>query len=232
MRANAIIVAAGAGARMGGGVPKPFIPLLGRALILHTLERFLHSRTVSKVIVVVSTAEMEKCQQLVRRDPLLRQLNCSFQAGGRRRQDSVAQGLTRLEDCDVVAVHDGARPFVSPGLIDRCVDAARTEGAVVVGLRVKDTVKIVTDQGLVRATPARQSLWQIQTPQAFQTEIIREAYRRAAEEQADATDDSMLVEKLGHPVRVLEGEETNIKITVPQDLLIAEALLRGGRIAL
>jgi 2-C-methyl-D-erythritol 4-phosphate cytidylyltransferase len=136
------------------------------------------------------------------------------------------------QDCDVVTVHDGARPFVSPGLIDRCVDAARTEGAVVVGLRAKDTVKIVTDQGLVRATPARESLWQIQTPQAFQTEIIREAYRRGAEEQADATDDSMLVEQLGYPVRVLEGEETNIKITVPQDILIAEALLRGGRIPL
>jgi 2-C-methyl-D-erythritol 4-phosphate cytidylyltransferase len=160
-------------------------------------------------------------------------LNCSFQAGGLRRQDSVARGLARLEqDCDVVAVHDGARPFVSPGLIDRCVHAARTEGAVVVGLRAKDTVKIVTDQGLVRTTPARESLWQIQTPQAFQTEIIREAYRRAAEEQTDATDDSMLVEKLGHPVRVLEGEETNIKITVPEDLLIAEALLQGGRIPL
>jgi 2-C-methyl-D-erythritol 4-phosphate cytidylyltransferase len=218
---------------MGGGLPKLFIPLLGRALILHTLERFFHSRTVSKVIVVVSAAEMEKCQQLVRLDPQLRRLDCSFQAGGRLRQDSVAQGLTRLEqDCDVVAVHDGARPFVSPGLIDRCVDAARTEGAVVVGLRAKDTVKIVTAQGLVRATPARESLWQIQTPQAFQTEIIREAYGRAAEKPGDATDCSMLVEKLGHPVRVLEGEETNIKITVPQDLLIAEALLRGGRIPL
>lgn len=218
---------------MGGGVPKPFIPLLGRELILHTLERFCRSRTVSKIIVVVAAAEMAKCRELVRLDPRVRRLNCSFQAGGRRRQDSVAQALTRLDkDCDVVVVHDGARPFVSPELIDRCVDAARAEGAAVVGLRAKDTLKVVTDQGLVSATPARESLWQIQTPQAFQTEMLREAHRRAAEERTEATDDSMLVERLGRPVRVLEGEETNIKITVPQDLLIAEALLRAGQIRL
>jgi 2-C-methyl-D-erythritol 4-phosphate cytidylyltransferase len=176
---------------------------------------------------------MEKCRRLVRLDAQVCRLNCCFQAGGRRRQDSVAQGLILLEEgCEVVVVHDGARPFVSPGLIDRCVAAARADGAAVAGLRPKDTIKIVTDEGLVRSTPARKSLRQIQTPQAFQTEIIREAYRGAAEEQTDATDDSMLVEKLGHPVRVLEGEETNIKITVPEDLLIAEALLRGGRIPL
>jgi 2-C-methyl-D-erythritol 4-phosphate cytidylyltransferase len=133
-------------------------------------------------------------------------------------------------DCEVVVIHDGARPFVSPGLIDQCVEKAFTEGAVVVGMPVRDTIKVVAAGQRVRETPPRESLWEIQTPQVFRVELIREAYLRAAREGIEATDDAMLVERLGATVSVLEGERTNIKITFLEDFLFGEALLSDGRI--
>lgn len=228
MRVNAVIVAAGEGKRMGEKVPKPFLPLGGRPLILHTLSRFAASQ-VRKVIVVAAGRELSRCQKLIRSDLQLGGLKCVFQAGGRRRQDSVSEGLTRLDtDCEVVVIHDGVRPFVSPRLIDRCVEEAFQKGAVVVGVPVRDTIKVVSADRQVRETPSRDSLREIQTPQAFRTEIIREAFRRAARDGAEATDDAMLVESLGKSVALLEGQRTNIKITLPEDLLFAEALLRAG----
>jgi 2-C-methyl-D-erythritol 4-phosphate cytidylyltransferase len=131
----------------------------------------------------------------------------------------------------VVVIHDGVRPFISSRLIDRCVEVALQEGAVVVGVPVRDTIKVVSEDRRIRETPPRDSLWEIQTPQAFRTEIIREAFRHAACEGAEATDDAMLVERLGKKVAVLEGQRTNIKITIPEDLVIAEALLREGLVS-
>jgi 2-C-methyl-D-erythritol 4-phosphate cytidylyltransferase len=233
MRVNAIIVAAGEGRRIGGEIPKPFLPIGGRPMILHTLNRFAESQTVRRVILVTAKKELSRCRELIQSDPTLRRLESVLQTGGLRRQDSVSQGLERLdEDCDVVVIHDGARPFVSPHLIDRCVEVASREGAVVAGIPVRSTIKIVSAKREVQETPPRSSLWEIQTPQAFRGEIIREAYRRAAEEGIEATDDAMLVERLGKKVKVIEGAPTNVKITLPEDLLWAEALLREGRILL
>lgn len=231
MRVNAVIVAAGEGKRMGEKVPKPFLPLGGRPLILHTLRRFAASQ-VRKVIVVAAGRELSRCQEFIQSDLQLGGLECVFQTGGQRRQDSVSEGLARLDtDCEVVVIHDGVRPFVSPSLIDRCVEKAFQKGAVVVGVPVRDTIKVVSVDRQVRETPSRDSLWEIQTPQAFRTEIIREAFRHAAIEGVEATDDAMLVESLGKSVALLEGERTNIKITVPEDLLFAEALLRAGLVS-
>lgn len=231
MRVNAVVVAAGEGARMGEGVPKPFLILAGAPLILHTLARFAETRTVRRVILVAAEKDLAKCQDLVRNAPRLRGLECVFQSGGPRRQDSVGRGLARLDaDCQVVVVHDGARPLVSSGLIDRCVAAAFAEGAVVVGVPARNTIKIVPADRHVRATLDRETLWEIQTPQAFRVEVVLEAHRRAADEGAEATDDAALVERLGKPVAVLEGERTNIKITFPEDLVFAEALLREKRL--
>ncbi|MEK7783786.1 MAG: 2-C-methyl-D-erythritol 4-phosphate cytidylyltransferase [Candidatus Binatota bacterium] len=228
MRVNAVIVAAGEGTRMGGKVSKPFLSLGGRPLILHTLSRFAASQ-VRKVVLVTAEGAISKCQELVRSDHHLGGLEFVFQSGGRRRQDSVGQGLARLDpDCEVVVIHDGARPFVSPQLIDQCVEVASREGAAVVGVPVQNTIKVVSADRRVRETPARDTLWEIYTPQAFQIEIIRDAFRRAAREDAEATDDATLVERLGKRVVVLEGQRTNIKITVPEDLLFAGALLREG----
>ena len=228
MRVNAVIVAAGEGRRMGGQLPKPFLLLAGHPLILHTLGRFASS-LVRKVILVAAEKELPRCRELLASDPRLQSLELTVQAGGMRRQDSVHRGLTRLDpDCEVVVIHDGARPFVSPQLIDRCVETASRDGAVVVGVPARDTIKRVTDDRLVEETPPRDFLWEMQTPQVFRSEMIREAYDRAQREGAEATDDAALVERLGMRVRLLEGERTNIKITLPQDLLLAEAMIREG----
>ena len=128
-------------------------------------------------------------------------------------------------------IHDGARPFVSAGLIDRCVQAAAEKGAVVVGLPVRDTVKVVSPNGLIRSTPERSALWEIQTPQVFRRELIVAAHERAQSENAQVTDDAMVVERIGEPVYVLEGERYNFKITVPEDIWLAEALIRAGKLA-
>ena len=231
MQVNALIVAAGEGKRIGSAFPKPFLPIGDRPMILHTLRRFDESRTVRKVVLLTAEKEISRCQELVRSDSQLRGLECIIRPGGLRRQDSVSQGLTQLDaDCEVVIIHDGVRPFVSSRLIDRCVEVAFKEGAVIVGVPVRDTIKVISTDRLVRETPPRNSLWQIQTPQVFRTEIIREAYRQAVREGTEATDDAMLVERLGKNVTLLEGQTTNIKITVPEDILFAEALLREGQV--
>ena len=123
-----------------------------------------------------------------------------------------------------MAIHDGARPFVSSSLIDRCVDEAYRVGAVVIGVPVRDTIKVVSEEHWVQATPARNTLWEIQTPQVFRKEVIVEAHDWGVRQAIEATDDAMLVERIGKPVFLLEGERTNIKITVPEDILLAEAL--------
>jgi 2-C-methyl-D-erythritol 4-phosphate cytidylyltransferase len=181
--------------------------------------------------LVTAAQQQSKFERIVRADRRLSALDCVFQSGGPRRQDSVREGLKRVdEDCEIVIVHDAARPFVSPLLIDRCVAAARTEGAVVVGIPVRDTIKIVSSSRRVESTPPRDFLWEIQTPQAFRAEILREAHRSAERDGIEATDDAMLVERLGQSVTVLEGDRSNIKITTPEDLLLAEVLIREGRV--
>jgi 2-C-methyl-D-erythritol 4-phosphate cytidylyltransferase len=224
MRVNAIIVAAGEGKRMGAGAPKPLLLLAGKAVLLHTLERFVAS-SVSKAVVVVSERERSKFERLLGAAKLGR-LEWTLQNGGARRQDSVACGLAAVDsDCEIVVVHDAVRPLVSPALIDRCVEAAAKDGAAVAGVPVADTIKVVSRERLIDSTPPRDALWAIQTPQAFRLALLRDAHRRAATDRVEATDDAMLVERLGAKVVVVEGERRNLKITTPEDLAIAEALL-------
>ena len=134
-------------------------------------------------------------------------------------------------DAALVVIHDGARPLVSPGLIDRCCEAAYGKGAVVVGLPARDTIKVVSHERWVQSTPLRDGLWEIQTPQAFRRELIVAAHDWAQREEVKASDDATLVERIGNPVFVMDGEKTNIKITVPEDLWLAETLVREGRVA-
>jgi len=230
MQVTAIIVGAGEGKRMGGLVPKSFLPIAGRPLVLHALDRFFSARSIEKVILVVAGTEMQRSQALMQSDLNLSHRPWTLQVGGATRQESVRRGLEQLDsDCEIVVIHDAARPFVSASLIDRCVDEACRVGAVVVGVPVRDTIKVVSDEHWVQATPARNSLWEIQTPQVFRKELIVEAHDRAVRQAIDATDDSTLVEQMGKAVLVLQGETTNIKITTPEDILLAEALLREGR---
>jgi 2-C-methyl-D-erythritol 4-phosphate cytidylyltransferase len=230
MQVTAIIVGAGEGKRMGGPVPKSFLPIGGRPLVLRALDRFFLARSVEKVILVVAGTEMQRSQALMQNDLNLSHRPWALQVGGATRQKSVRRGLEKLDsDCEIVVIHDAARPLVSASLIDRCVDEASRVGAVVVGLPVKDTIKVVSEEHWVQATPARNSLWEIQTPQAFRKELIVQAHDRAFRQAIDATDDSTLVEQMGKPVLIVPGETTNIKITTPEDILLAEALLREGR---
>jgi 2-C-methyl-D-erythritol 4-phosphate cytidylyltransferase len=229
---TAIIVAAGEGLRVGGDVPKIYLPVCGRPMVLRTLDRFFSAQAVERVILVIGASEFSRCETMLRRDFTLGNRSWTLQSGGATRQQSVKKGLEKIDaDTDIIVIHDGARPFVSSALIDRCVEAAQDKGAVVVGLPVRDTIKIVSDDRWVQRTPARSSLWEIQTPQAFRKELIVEAHDRASREAVEATDDAMLVEGMGNPVFVLDGERNNMKITTPEDVWLAETLMREGRIS-
>jgi 2-C-methyl-D-erythritol 4-phosphate cytidylyltransferase len=229
MRVTAIIVGAGEGKRMGGPVPKSFLTIAGRPLVLRVLDRFFSARSIEKVILVVAAKEMQRSQALMQGDFHLSHRAWTLQTGGATRQESVRRGLEKLDpDCEIVVIHDAARPLVSASLIDRCVDEACRVDAVVVGAPVRNTIKVVSEDHWVQATPARNSLWEIQTPQVFRKELIVEAHDRALRQALDVTDDAALVEHMGKPVLVVPGETTNIKITTPEDILLAEALLREG----
>jgi 2-C-methyl-D-erythritol 4-phosphate cytidylyltransferase len=231
MRATAVIVAAGEGSRLRRAVSKPYVMIGGRPLILHTLDRFAAAETIASVVLVVKAEDVERCEAMVGGDPQSSTLTWVIQAGGASRQESVRRGLQRVAlDSDIVVIHDGARPFVPAALIDRCVNEAHEKAAVVVGLPARDTIKIVSVTREVQSTPERASLWEIQTPQAFQRELIVRAHQWAAENGIYGTDDATLVERLGKRVYVLDGERTNIKVTLPDDLLLAETLIRDGRI--
>jgi 2-C-methyl-D-erythritol 4-phosphate cytidylyltransferase len=147
--------------------------------------------------------------------------------GGKRRQDSVKNGMDALpKDEDIVVIHDGVRPFVTKNMIEDSIHAAVRYGAVIVAMPVKDTIKMSNPDGTVLKTLDRESLWQIQTPQTFQAKVIKEAYHRATEDGFAGTDDASLVERLGVKVHILPGSYTNIKITTPEDLLLAKLFLK------
>jgi 2-C-methyl-D-erythritol 4-phosphate cytidylyltransferase len=231
-RSAALVLAAGEGRRLASATPKSFLPIAGRPLVLRTLDRVFAARGVETVVLVIAASELERCRSMLRADPALSERCWVLEAGGATRQQSARRGLARVgSDCDIVVIHDGARPFVSAGLIERCVEAAAEKGAVVVGLPARDTIKVVSRERWIESTPDRDLLWEIQTPQVFQRELIVEAHARAERQGIQATDDAALVERAGRRVYVLDGERTNIKITVPDDIWLAEALVRSGRVA-
>lgn len=228
--ATAIVLAAGEGRRIGGEVPKAYLSIAGRPLVLRTLDRVFSSQAVKNVVLVVAAAELARCETILRADPALQNRPWFLQVGGATRQQSAQRGLEKVSsDTEIVIIHDGARPFVSSHLIDRCVEAAVIQGAVVPGLPARDTIKVVSEDHWIRSTPERGTLWEIQTPQVFRRDLIVAAHDRAEREGAEATDDAMLVERIGEPVFVLDGERTNFKITVPEDVWLAETLIREGR---
>jgi 2-C-methyl-D-erythritol 4-phosphate cytidylyltransferase len=229
MHVTAIVVAAGAGRRIGGEIPKTYLPISGRPLVLRTVDRMFSAACVERVVLVVGADEMARCDALLRGDAALRDRPIVLQSGGATRQQSAKRGLEKLAtDTDIVIIHDGARPFVSAVLIDRSVNAAVEKGAVVVGLPARDTIKVVGADRRIQTTPERSSLWEVQTPQVFQRQLIVAAHEQAARDGIEATDDAMVVERFGHPVFIVDGERTNIKITLPEDIWFAEAMIRDG----
>lgn len=230
MKTAAIITAAGAGTRMGGEQPKQFMELEGRPLLAFTLERFACSPDIDGIVLVVPADRVDYCRREIVDKYSLAKVK-HVVAGGDRRQDSVRLGLEATEGhYPSVLIHDGVRPLVSEHLIRRIVRAAKEHRAVIPALPVKETVKEADRAGLVVRTHDRRSLWLVQTPQAFRYEDILKAHRQALEENwEEMTDDALLMERTGVPVKIIEGSEDNIKITTPGDLELARFLLNKGR---
>jgi 2-C-methyl-D-erythritol 4-phosphate cytidylyltransferase len=222
---TAIIVAAGSGSRMGTQVPKQLLPLAGLPLVEHSLAAFQRHDGVDRVILVIAPERRSDYPLGRGRHPKLE----GVVDGGETRQGSVSKGLEAAGDADLVLVHDAARPFPSARLIGAVIEAARRSGAAVPACRVGDTVKRV-DGACIEATVPRQGLVQVQTPQAFRTSLLRRAHRAARRDGFVGTDDAQLVERLGEPVAWVEGSRLNLKITTPEDLELAEALVRGGAV--
>ncbi len=229
-RVAAVIPAAGAGLRMGADRPKQFLLLDGKPVLAVTLEAFEASPAVSAVVLVVPAEAVSSCRQELVKGFGLTKVLCVV-AGGARRQDSVRLGVEACPpECDLVVVHDGVRPLVPPDLIERTVTGAREHGAAVAALPAKETVKTATEDGWVDRTLDRGSLYLIQTPQAFQRGELLGAHRRALEEGwEEMSDDALLLERIGRPVRIVEGAEDNIKVTTPNDLEVARFLLARRR---
>ena len=216
-KVGAIIVAAGESRRMGGA-DKMFAKLGGKTILALVVETFQKCNSVDQIILVVNQQNVDKVRQLVAENQWDKITEVC--AGGRRRQDSVAAGLSRLKNCHWGVIHDGARPLVTADLIEGGLEAARETGAAVAAIPVADTIKVAGDDRIVHQTPPRQNLWAVQTPQVFRFDIIAEAYKRA---KGEVTDDASLVERLGYQVKLYMGSYDNIKITTNHDLLIAEA---------
>ncbi len=224
-----VVPAAGMGRRMGTATSKQFLQLAGRPILTHTLELFLNHTAIDGIILVVPRAEQDLCRAQVLTD-LPGGKPVRMVPGGAERQDSVRAGLAACaaSDDDLVLIHDGVRPLFNARLIDPLLQQAADTGAAIVAVPVKQTVKRVAS-GRVVETPERRCLWLAQTPQAFRFDLICQAHDQALRDGFVGTDDASLVERLGKPVAVVEGDYRNIKITTPEDLVLAEALLRMKR---
>jgi 2-C-methyl-D-erythritol 4-phosphate cytidylyltransferase len=216
-RAAAVIVAGGSGRRVGGPVRKQYLEIDGIPVLHRAVLPFLIDPRIHQVVVVLPPDDVEAPP------PWLASLGVRIVAGGAERGDSVQRGLAAVEEgVDFVLVHDGARPFVSPGVIERVLDAAPR--ATIAAVPVTDTIKQVDEDGTIAGTPDRARLWQAQTPQGFPLADLRRAYERARGDGVAATDDAALYERYVGPVRVVMGSYRNLKVTRPADLAVAESL--------
>ncbi len=227
MKVLAIIPAAGMGVRMGGGTPKQFLSLDGVPIFVHTLRKFAASPVIDEILLALRPDDRERAQKDIDREHFTKPLR--LVVGGASRQETVARALGEAaESTEVVVVHDAVRPFVEPAMIQRVVEAARADGAAILGVPSADTVKQVERLTILGTIP-RERIVLAQTPQAFRFEILREAFARAQADDFRATDESGLVERLGHPVTVLMGSDRNIKITKPSDLPLARLYIAQER---
>lgn len=208
---------------MGGEIPKPFLKLGDRTILEWTLSRFLASPLVGQIIVATSPDWMNEIRKLM--DGLNPSVDTQVVEGGTERQFSIYNALQYVnEDLSLVAVHDAVRPFIRKELIRKCCEIAEQKGGAVVGVPAKDTIKKVDAEQVIESTPDRSFLWQAQTPQVFQKELLMRAYESALKDHFLGTDDASLVERIGGVIHMVEGDRENLKITYPVDLKIAELI--------
>jgi len=228
----AIIPAAGLGKRFGGGKGKTFHSLAGRPIIVRTLEAFQRCGLIDVIVPVFREEELQFAAKLIERFGLTKVRKLA--AGGVERQDSVYNGLKALEGkASIVIIHDGARPLIDVSVIEESIRALKNCAGVIAAVPVKDTIKAVTRAGAskniyVQNTPDRSVLWSVQTPQTFRLKRLLEAYKKAYAEGFYATDDAALMERYGGRVKIVMGSYRNLKITTPEDITVAEALLKRG----
>ena len=219
---SVIIVAGGSGSRMNMNINKQFIKINEKEVIAHTIDKFYKNEYIDEIILVVKEDEIDYYNKNIINKYGYK--NIKIALGGKERQDSVYNGLKIVDkNCDMVLVHDGARPFVSKEIIKKAV--TETKKASVIGVRVKDTIKVVNNNEII-STPNRNTLWAIQTPQTFKYDLLKIAYEKAYEENFYGTDDSSLVENLGEKVNIIEGSYENIKITTKEDLNMAYQIIK------
>lgn len=219
MKISAVIVAGGKGKRMGVGMNKVFLPLSGKEIITHTVEAFYNNSKIDEIIVVTGKEDIEKAKKL------LLPYQVIVTEGGNERQQSVQNGLNKASG-DIVLIHDGARALISQKEIDDVISDCLEFGASAVGVSVKDTLKTVDENGFITGTVDRNATYQIQTPQAFKTDIIRELHKKAEEDKLTVTDDCAIAENYGIKVKITKGSYDNLKLTTPEDIDIAENILK------
>lgn len=228
MNVSVVLVGAGLGLRMGGSVKKPFLRIRGKPIFLYTIERFSQIETISEIIFVVGQTEIPSLRDQWQ-DTLDAHKVTKIVPGGKRRQDSVYNGLCKTGiDAELVLIHDVVRPLVRREHIEAVINKARESQAAILAAPVKATVKETGDNLCIRRTIPRKNLWLAQTPQGFKRELILKVFGQCKTEEREFTDDAEMVEKAGYRVEVVPGTDDNIKITTPEDMRIAEALLTPG----
>lgn len=224
---TAIVLAAGRGSRMKSEVQKQYLQIGGKPVLYYSLKAFQDYAGITQIILVTGENEIEYCKENIVDRYALNKVS-KIVPGGKERYHSVYEGLKAAGECSFVLIHDGARPFIDSEMLDRLMKAVRIHQACVAGMPVKDTIKISDEKQFAEATPDRSRLWMIQTPQVFRYNLIKGSYDRLMQTKAaGVTDDAMVVEQFGeYPVKLVEGSYRNIKITTPEDLVIAGAFLR------
>jgi 2-C-methyl-D-erythritol 4-phosphate cytidylyltransferase / 2-C-methyl-D-erythritol 2,4-cyclodiphosphate synthase len=226
MKTVAIIPAGGLGKRLGADIAKQYLFLNDLPVLVHTLRVFQGNDAISGITLVVPQGDVESVRLLAGKHGLTK--ISAIVTGGQERQDSVRNGLRSIANgCDIVVVHDAVRPLVTEVMISQVIAAAADGGAASMGVRAKDTIKETTDGDIVTATLPRSNLWQTQTPQAFQYDLLCRAYEAAERDHYYGTDDASLVERTGAKVQMIAGSYKNIKITTPEDLMMAEVFLKA-----
>lgn len=223
LHCTAIVLAAGQGKRMGTKVHKQYLLLAGKPVLYYSLKAFQESSIIDEIILVTGKDEESYCKEQIV-DPFGFTKVTHIIEGGAERYHSVWNGLKVTKDEGYVFIHDGARPFVDEEMLQRVFEQVQKENACVVGMPMKATVKIIDDEGYVSHTPDRSKVWMVQTPQVFETTLVKKAYAELMQkESVNVTDDAMVVELItGHPVKLVEGSYKNIKITTPEDLETGE----------